>query len=258
MHGRPRCLRPAALDDCLGHALPAGSQDEAAAVREYLWREITVPGCQIIRRVKGERFGIGVDPEAEADRFGGRAVFAVGVTLSGLESMQGRLAVIELASEQGAWGRWRSGRRGLGLFAVRLQKHREQAFAFARLRGQVAIKAAFEVGGGFSARDGSSGELLLLVDVMHVHEDRRVADVLVGLFVLFHQHFEDAGVAPDRWIGALGQQVDDYGRGGLAVAVHPAVALLEDHQGPGQVEVDQAVALVVEVDALGGDIRAKQ
>ena len=107
-------------------------------------------------------------------------------------------------------------------------------------------------------RNGPLGDPLLLVDVVHVHEHGRIADVPVCLLVLLHQDFEDARVAPNRRIGALGHQVDDPRRGGLAVAIHPAVSLLEDHQRPGQVEVNQAVALVMQVDALGGDIRADQ
>ena len=49
-------------------------------------------------------------------------------------------------------------------------------------------------------------------------------------------------VSPEsRMVGALGHQVDDLRGLGLAVAIDPSVALLEHHEGPRQVEVDQTV-----------------
>ena len=48
------------------------------------------------------------------------------------------------------------------------------------------------------------------------------------------------------------------GRPLLPVAVHPAVALLEDHQRPRHVEVDEPVALVVQVDPLRRHVGADQ
>ena len=56
-------------------------------------------------------------------------------------------------------------------------------------------------------------------------------------------------------MGAIGEQVVDFRLMDLAVTVHAAVALLESEKGPGDVEVDEAVGLVVEVDAFGGDVR---
>ena len=44
----------------------------------------------------------------------------------------------------------------------------------------------------------------------------------------------------------------------LAVAVDAAVALLDADQAPRDVEVDQVVALQVQVDALGGDVAGDQ
>ena len=93
---------------------------------------------------------------------------------------------------------------------------------------------------------------------MDLHEYRRVADVLVGLFVLVFQHFEDPRVAADGLVGALRDQVRDLRCGCLSVAVDPPVALLENHQGPRHVEMDQSVALVVQVDAFRGNIRTDQ
>ena len=44
----------------------------------------------------------------------------------------------------------------------------------------------------------------------------------------------------------------------LTVAVDATITLLEHHQRPRQVEVDQPVAEVVQIQALGGDVRAQQ
>ena len=44
----------------------------------------------------------------------------------------------------------------------------------------------------------------------------------------------------------------------LAVAVDPAVALLDPDQAPRHVVVDQVVALAVQVDALGGHVAGEQ
>ena len=111
---------------------------------------------------------------------------------------------------------------------------------------------------GLAGRDGRRRDLLLGRDVVDAHEGGRVADVAVRLLVLLGQHFEDARVAPDGLVRALGHQIDDARRPLLPVAVHAAVALLEDHQRPRQVEVDEPVALVVQVDALRRHVRADQ
>ena len=80
--------------------------------------------------------------------------------------------------------------------------------------------------------DGPPGDLLLRLHVVHVHERGRVADVPVRLFVLTFQDLEDPRVPADRLVRALRDEVDDPRRALLPVAVHPAVALLEDHEGP--------------------------
>ena len=78
------------------------------------------------------------------------------------------------------------------------------------------------------------------------------------MLVFGGQDFEDAQVALDFVGGGLGEQVNDLRLVLLAVAVHPAIALLEDHERPRQVEVHQAVAEVVQVQALAGHVRAQQ
>ena len=61
-----------------------------------------------------------------------------------------------------------------------------------------------------------------------------------------------------RIVRARGYEVDDVRRPLLPVAVHPAVALLENHQRPRHVEVNEPVALVVQVDPLRRDVGADQ
>ena len=80
----------------------------------------------------------------------------------------------------------------------------------------------------------------------------------MGLFVLLDQHLQNASVAPDRWVRALGQQINDLGITTLPISVHPSVALREDHEGPGDVEVDEPVALMVEIDAFGRHVGSQE
>ena len=65
---------------------------------------------------------------------------------------------------------------------------------------------------------------------MLVHEGGRVANVLVGLLVLFLEDFQNALIPFDGGVVTLVDQVGDDGRLFLAIAVHPAIALLEDHE----------------------------
>ena len=79
-----------------------------------------------------------------------------------------------------------------------------------------------------------------------------------GLFVLFDQNFQIAQIPADSFIIRLGVEVADHGRAGLAIAVHTAIALLKDHQRPGNVEMNQPVCLIVQVEALGRHIRRNE
>lgn len=90
------------------------------------------------------------------------------------------------------------------------------------------------------------------------HELRGVADVLAGLGIFIDENFQHAGITTHTWVGAFAEQVTDQRLTLLAVAVNTAVALLEDHQRPGDVEVDHPVAEMVQVDTFRGDIRADQ
>jgi hypothetical protein len=72
------------------------------------------------------------------------------------------------------------------------------------------------------------------------------------------QDFENAQVALDALDAGFGEQVDDARLPGLAVTIDPAIALLEDHQRPGQIEMHQSMAEVMQVEAFGGDIGAQQ
>ena len=221
-------------------------------VREEFRRQVAIAGDEVVRRVQGEGLGVAVDPEANPGRHGGSVGGTFGILAPRLEPMEGCFAILEVALEERArrWGRRCVDQWSALLAVFRLQEHREQALALVRLRGQAAV----EVRGRLAACNGPLRDPLFLVDVMHVHEHGRVADVPVCLLVLLHQDFQDARVPPDCRIGALGHQVDDLRFGDLTVAIHAPISLLKDHQRPGQVEVNQTVALVMQVDALGGDI----
>ena len=172
------------------------------------------------------------------------------------QPVQGRFAVGEVALEQRRRCRGRLRRPGRRLVArgLRAEEQRQQLVALAGGRAQLRVEAFRPLAGG----DGVAGDRLLGLDVVDAHEGRRIADVAVGLLVLPGQHLQDAGVAADGLVRALGHEVDDVRRPRLPVAVHAAVPLLEDHERPRHVEMHEPVALVVQVDALRRDVRADE
>ena len=99
------------------------------------------------------------------------------------------------------------------------------------------------------------GDRFFFQSVVDVHERRWIADVAIRLFVLGLEHFQHSAVAANHAVAACRGEVDDLRRAVLAVAVYAAIALREHHQRPRHVEVDEPVAVVVQVDALGGHIR---
>ena len=104
-------------------------------------------------------------------------------------------------------------------------------------------------GGGVALHGGRHlGHLELFV--VEAHEGGRIADVLCGLFVLVDQDLKVAQVAADAFMVWHRQQIANLGHAQLAVTIDPAVALLEDHQRPRDVEMDQPVRLVMQVQAF--------
>ena len=93
--------------------------------------------------------------------------------------------------------------------------------------------------------------------VVNVQKGRRVAEVLVRLLVLRLEDFEDAEVALDAFDSGLREQINDARLMSLAVAIDAAIALLENHERPRQIEMDQPVAEVVEIEPLGRHIRTE-
>lgn len=108
--------------------------------------------------------------------------------------------------------------------------------------------------GGGVAFDGLGYFQGFGVFVVQAHEGRGVTNVLRGLFVLFDEDFQVAQIATDTLVTGLGVEVADLGCLRLAIAIHTAVALLEHHQRPGDVEVDQPVRLVVQVQTFGSHV----
>ncbi|EGG27494.1 hypothetical protein PA08_0761 [Cutibacterium modestum P08] len=65
-------------------------------------------------------------------------------------------------------------------------------------------------------------------------------------------------IATEGWARRLQQQGGDLRGVTLAVSVDAAIALLNADEAPGDVEVDEFVALLVQVDALAGDVTGDQ
>ena len=85
-------------------------------------------------------------------------------------------------------------------------------------------------------------------------EDGRVAHALLCGNILLDQLLEDPHLADSR-VAAFRDGIGDLGRPVLAVPIDPAVPLLESEKRPGQVEMDEPVALKMQVQALGRHVR---
>lgn len=114
-------------------------------------------------------------------------------------------------------------------------------------RGEAVGLAAF--------LEGRADGVFLGAGVVEPHDRGGVAQGAVGSVLLLDEAGDHAHVAGDFRVGWCVDEVADLGWVELAVAVDAAVALLQGDERPGQVEVDEVVALLVEVDAFGGDVR---
>ena len=118
------------------------------------------------------------------------------------------------------------------------------------------VQRGFNFLGRISGRHKVSNFRALLIGVVDIEEHRGVAQFLGRLLVFPFENFQDAQVAPDLIGGGFREEVDDLRLMFLTVSVHASVALLEYHQRPGQVEMHDPMAKVVEVQTLAGDVRA--
>ena len=124
--------------------------------------------------------------------------------------------------------------------------------------GGVGVQLCRKCLGRLLAFDGAGHFLGFGLFVVQAHEYGGVTDIVGCLFVLFDQNFQIAQIPTDFFIIRLGVEVADHGRAGLTIAVHAAIALLKNHERPGNVEVNQPVCLVVQVETLGGHIRRNE
>ncbi|MNP15231.1 hypothetical protein D3C76_1075810 [compost metagenome] len=78
------------------------------------------------------------------------------------------------------------------------------------------------------------------------------------MLVLINQDFQIAQITTNVLIARQSEQIANLRRMDLTIAIHPAISLLEDHQRPGNVEVNKAVSLVMQVETFGSHIRGDQ
>ena len=130
--------------------------------------------------------------------------------------------------------------------------------AMERVPANVALISADHVVEGGLAGQHLADLLFLLADVVLAHQRGDVAERGVGLVLLVDQAAQHPQVARERLGVGVEQQRGDLRRVPLAVPVDAPVALLDPDQAPRDVEVDQLVALGVQVDALGGDVAGDQ
>ena len=100
---------------------------------------------------------------------------------------------------------------------------------------------------------------LLRGGVVLLHQRGGVAELLVRLLLAVQEAAQHVDVAVEALdLGEVQEQGGDLRGRALAVAVDAAVALLDPDQGPRDVEVDQLMALGVQVHALRGDVAGDQ
>lgn len=200
-----------------GHALGAGAQGVQVVVGLHFARQLLEALLQVARCGEGNDL-LGVV----------RRPLAQGVHLVKLGERG--LGVVVVAVEQGgglvnlrgaADGRW-------GLVATE-QAEQVVALVVVFLRSG-CIQLGFDLFGAHALGHEVGDFLHLFVGVKHVEEGRGVAQVQGGLLVFCGQDLEDAQVALDFVGGGLGEKVDDLRLVLLAIAVHPAIALLEHHE----------------------------
>ena len=86
--------------------------------------------------------------------------------------------------------------------------------------------------------------------VVDAKEHGRIADVQLGLLVFLPQQPHHLlGIAHALTAGGI-EQITDQGLPRLAVAIDAAIALLQRHQRPGDVDMHQPMAQVVQVQAF--------
>lgn len=122
------------------------------------------------------------------------------------------------------------------------------------IRGRCAAKGLTESFRAYARFDGFADGNFFVLGRMQAGKLGRITNVLLHLGVLLDEDFQDALVAVNLWMLALGEQVIKLRLFFLAVAVNASVALLEREQRPRDVKVNQPMAEVVEIDTLGSDI----
>ena len=89
-------------------------------------------------------------------------------------------------------------------------------------------------------------------------EQRRIANIFQRLLLLSNQYFNNTYIALDTLIIAFHKHIANIGTLLLTIAIDTTVSLLEHHQRPGNVKVNQAMTQIMQVQALGSNIRCNQ
>src|SRR5690554_4811825 len=244
MEFRPGVFILPAAADFVFKTLLISSEYQAAIYRADFRRQEAEAVVQVIRRRKREGLLVVV----------GGKMHLPALAVDGFKRLAGKFVV---AGEQAVafYGVLLRFFLGFRLRGLGVQEQGQQVVPFVAVVSLVFVIKGFGIG---AFGHGFHGEGFLGFGIMHFHEGGRVADVFVGLLVFLFEDFQYALVAAHFGVVALVNQVGDDRRLFLAVAVYPAVALLEHHERPGQIEMHQPVREVMQVDALRGHIGTQQ
>ena len=106
----------------------------------------------------------------------------------------------------------------------------------------------------FAGLNRFAGELFLLIDIEFAHKQRRIADILTRLVFLLLQNLKDMRVTLNLCITRANHHETDIRLFALPVTINASVTLLEHHQRPRGVEMDEPVAQIVQVQAFGSHV----
>ena len=100
-------------------------------------------------------------------------------------------------------------------------------------------------------------DAFFLIRIADTKKNSRVADAVLCGLVFFNKFFQDPHIAHTR-MRAFADKIINLRLAILAVAIDPPVALLKAQQRPREIEMDQPVALIVEVEPLGRHVGGDQ
>ncbi len=112
--------------------------------------------------------------------------------------------------------------------------------------------------GIFALLDRGHHDTLFLFNRKLAEKHGRVSDVLQCLLFFRNQNFDNPHIAIDMFVAALDEHVSNVRTFLLAITINTTVPLLEHHQRPRNIKMNQPMAEIMQIQSLGCHIRCNQ